>query len=345
MKPNLPEAGSSGIPGAGQAFEDLLALIEYLRGPHGCPWDREQTHESLRPYVLEEAYELVEVIDQLKNENTGDRDKLQEELGDLLLQVVLHAQIAREAAWFDARAVVDTLAEKLIRRHPHVFGDARASTPEEVAVHWERVKAEERRAEGGGTEGGNAHGKAGTSGRPRAPGTDAHDGEGTRVGKGDPGQGEKGRGEKVTEGAETHGGEDSAAGAVKPSVLDGVSRALPALQRAQELQIRAAGLGFDWETADEAMAKVWEEMREVRQARKEGSQKRVEEELGDVLFAAINVIRLLGVNAEVALTGASRRFADRFRYMEQESARRGRPLEEMTLEELNSLWEAGKQSR
>ncbi|MFB5084466.1 nucleoside triphosphate pyrophosphohydrolase [Symbiobacterium thermophilum] len=247
-------------------LDPLVEVMDRLRGPDGCPWDREQTHETLRRYMLEEAYEAVEAIDD------GDPDHLCEELGDVLLQVVFHAQIAREAGRFDMRDVVAGITEKLIRRHPHVFGDASAETAEEVTRRWDAIK----RAERGGT------------------------------------------------------GEES--------LLSGVSRSLPALSRACELQKRAAGVGFDWEDAEGPAAKVREELAEVLGA-PPGER---EAEVGDLLFAAVNLARKLGVDPELALTRASAKFEQRFRYVERRLAEKGLRPADVSLAEMDALWEEGK---
>jgi tetrapyrrole methylase family protein/MazG family protein len=269
-------------------------VVARLRGQGGCPWDREQTHLSLRPYVIEEAYEVAEAIRQ--------GDKLAEELGDLLLQVLLHAQIAREEGDFDLGTVCDILVEKLVRRHPHVFASASAGTPREVLRRWNEIKKEER-------------------------------------------------------------GEES-------SALDGVPRALPALQRAWRVQGRAREVGFDWDAGDVAgvLAKVEEELNEVRAAASNlerrgpegpgdgpvdagagqpgggcGPVDAVERELGDLLFAAVNACRILGADPEVALQGAVDRFSRRFRLMERLIREAGKKMGEMSLEEMDYYWEAAKE--
>ena len=247
-------------------LDPLVEVMARLRAPDGCPWDREQTHETLRRYLLEEAYEAVEAIDD------GDADHLCEELGDVLLQVVFHAQIAREAGRFDMRDVVAGITEKLIRRHPHVFGDASAETAEEVTRRWDAIK----RAERGRTE--------------------------------------------------------------AESLLSGVARSLPALSRACELQKRAAKVGFDWEDVAGPAEKVREELAEVLGA----SPQEREDEVGDLLFAAVNLARKLGVDPEVALTRASAKFERRFRYVEERLAEKGLRPTDVSLAEMDALWEKGK---
>lgn len=254
---------------ANAAFAELMRVVERLRGPGGCPWDREQTHRSLRPYVLEEAYEVVDAIDR------GDPAALQEELGDLLLQVALHSVIAAERGEFDVAAVVEGITGKIVHRHPHVFGDATARTAAEVKANWEDLK---RREKGGG----------------------------------------EGR-----------------------SLLDGVPAGLPALMEAAELQARAARVGFDWRSAGEVWPKVEEELGELRRALGRGGEA-VEEELGDAIFALVNLARLAGVEAEVAAKGANGKFRRRFQAMEARARAEGRGLEGLTLDELEALWEAVK---
>jgi tetrapyrrole methylase family protein/MazG family protein len=248
------------------AFESLQETIAHLRAPDGCPWDRQQTHESLRPHLLEEAYEALEAID------SGDPAALREELGDLLLQIVLQAQIASEAEDFSMADVVAGIQDKLIRRHPHVFGDLVLEDVDQVLHNWEGLKAGER-AEAG--EGGGA--------------------------------------------------------------LDGVPHSLPALAQASEIQSRAARLGFDWRTADGVRAKLHEEWAELERAADDGQR---DSEVGDLLFAVVNYARWLGVDAEASLRETNRRFRARFAHME--AAAVGRSLSEMSLEELDGLWEEAK---
>jgi len=251
-------------------FDTLVGIMARLRGEGGCPWDRQQTPESLKSYLLEEAYEVLEAVD------SADADRLCGELGDLMLIIVFYAQLATEAGQFDIKAVLRHINEKLRYRHPHVFGNAQVSGAEEVLVNWERLKRREPDA--------------------------------------------KGRG----------------------SVVDGVAKTLPALLRATETQKRAARVGFDWGEASGAREKISEELRELDEAvaRHEGDG--IAEELGDLLFAVVNYARLLNVSSEDALQQATNRFAQRFRAMEQEAAKRGRALDEMTLAEMDELWEQVK---
>ena len=251
-----------------------------LRAPDGCPWDREQTHETLRNHLLEEAYEVYDAL------AGGATPELAGELGDLLLQVVLHAQLAAEAGVFDMTDVWEAIASKIVRRHPHVFGEAEARTASDVNRQWERIKAGERAA--------------------AAAAASASD--------------------------ET--------GQVKPkSALDGISRSLPALAASQEMQERAANLGYDWPSIDGVLDKVREEAGELVEA--ESAADRAEE-LGDLLFVLVNVGRKTGIEVEAALRSANDKFRRRFRHVELAAAARGVALRDMTFEELDALWDAAK---
>ncbi len=258
-------------PGEEAALRALMAVVRRLRGPGGCPWDRRQTHLSLRPYVVEEAYEVVEAVE------SRDPAALREELGDLLLQVLLHAVLAEEEGVFTLADVLEGLREKLVRRHPHVFGSGEGEGgDEDHQRRWERIKAREK------------------------------------------------------------------GGAAAGSALDGVWPGLPALLEAEELQRRAAAVGFDWPAPEGALAKVREELEEVETARGLGRPEAVEEEVGDLLFAAVNAARLLGVRAELALKAAGRKFAARFRALEATLGQRGLRPEEVSPAELDAVWEAVK---
>ena len=249
-----------------------------LREPDGCPWDREQTHASLRNHLLEEAYEVYDALE------GGATPELAGELGDLLLQVVLHAQLAAEQGVFDLTDVWTALASKIVRRHPHVFGDAEAATASDVNRQWERIKAGER-AEAAEAAAGN-----GTDGEP-AP----------------------------------------------KSALDGISRSLPALAASQEMQERAANLGYDWPSIDGVLDKVREEVGELVEA--EDAAQRTEE-LGDLLFVLVNVGRKTDIEVEGALRAANEKFRRRFRRVELAAAARDVALRELSFEELDALWEA-----
>lgn len=256
---------------AAEKFAELVDIMARLRGENGCPWDREQTSESIKPYLVEETYEVLEAIDE------QDPVKLKEELGDLMLQIVFHAQMAEEADAFTVRDVLAAINDKLVRRHPHVFGDVKADTAQEVLFNWEQIKQTERRREKG-----------------------------------------------------------------QASLLDGVPRELPALLRAHRLQEKASRVGFDWKEAQEVFRKVEEELAELRAAMQGQAAERVEAELGDLLFALVNLSRFLAVNPEEALRKTIARFIARFRYIEEELARRGRSLRQASLEEMDALWAEAK---
>lgn len=255
----------------GELFRELTEIMARLRGENGCPWDREQTSESIKPYLVEETYEVLEAIDE------QDPTKLKEELGDLMLQIVFHAQMAEEAGDFTIGDVLTAINDKLIRRHPHVFGDVKAETAQEVLFNWEQIKQAERRREKG-----------------------------------------------------------------QASFLDGVPRELPALLRAHRLQEKASRVGFDWKEAQEVFRKVEEELNELRAAMQGQAADRVEAELGDLLFALVNLSRFLAVNPEEALRKTIARFIARFRYIEEALARRGRKLGQASLEEMDALWAEAK---
>jgi tetrapyrrole methylase family protein/MazG family protein len=264
----------------------MPAISERLRRPDGCPWDREQTHLTLRSHLLEEAYEVYDALEE------GATPGLADELGDLLLQVVLHAQLAAEAGVFDLADVNAAIASKLVRRHPHVFGDAEARTASDVNRQWERIKAAEREAQGATER--------------------ESDGEGI---------------------------EDAARGSQR-SALDGISRSLPALAASQEMQERAAHLGYDWPTVEGILDKIAEEAAELSRA--EDAAER-HEELGDLLMVVVNVARRSGVDAEAALRSANQKFRTRFGIVERLAAERGVALRDLSFDELDALWDAAKQ--
>ncbi len=251
-------------------FEDLLEIMKVLRSSDGCPWDREQDHESLKKYLIEETYEVLEAID-LKSPA-----KLCEELGDVLLQVVFHARVAEENRQFSMKDVVHTVSEKMVSRHRHVFGEEHAETAEDVVDLWEEIKKEEK-------------------------------------------------------GSKT-----------QTSVLKDVPPILPALMRSYKVQEKAAKVGFDWDHIDDAWKKVIEETEELHEAYKCGEKEKTEEELGDLLFAVVNVARFLKIEPELALAGTINKFIRRFEYIEEKSRETGKVLTEMTLGEMDELWEEAK---
>ncbi|ADU50227.1 MazG family protein [Thermaerobacter marianensis DSM 12885] len=312
------DAGPGGDP---YGFGRVVELVRRLRAPGGCPWDRAQTHRSLRRFALEEAYEVVAAID------AGDPRHLADELGDLLLQVLLHAQIAAEAGHFTIADVCHALADKLIRRHPHVFGGVEADSPADVQRLWAAIK----RAEAAAREGVPAGEAAGAGGR-----------EGGASAAGVP-EGQAGAGPAA--GEAVAGPPSGAAGEPVPEVAGGRDDepwTPAALVEAYRVQERAARLGLDWPDPRGPRAKLDEELAELDAAVAEGDPQHVEEELGDVLFVLVNAGRHWGVHAETALLGAVRKFRRRIHQMEEQARRQGRTLEELSPAELDRLWEAAK---
>src|SRR3954453_17348267 len=252
-----------------RSFDDLVQLMQKLRGPDGCPWDRKQTLTSLKPFVIEESYEVIDAIDR------DDRAALAEELGDFLLQAVFIAELMREEGSFDIYDAITAIHDKLVRRHPHVFGDVEANDAEEVLVNWEKQKNEERKAE-------------------------------------------------------------------NKSVLAGVPQSLPALLRASRLTEKAARVGFDWRRTEDVFSKLDEEIRGWHEAISSGVSSHVEEEVGDLLFTIANIARKLNVNAEEALQSTNRKFSRRFESMESKVRESGRNVDQLTLEEMDALWDEAK---
>jgi nucleoside triphosphate diphosphatase len=292
----------------GERFERAVAIMERLRAPGGCPWDREQTFDSIKPYTLEETYEVLEAID------NRDWPELAGELGDLLLQVLFYAEMAKEQGSFSIDDVLDRLSTKLINRHPHVFGDVKADTAAEVKRNWEALKIEEKKMRQNGA-----------------------------------------------------GGEEESTPvkSEKPSILAGVSSAMPSLLEAHKLSWRAAQAGFDWPDVEGLFDKLQEETGELREHLKEfpapgprpqgrgiaGSgrtvvpeelQARLEEEVGDLLFVLVNIARYLSVDSESALRKTNRKFRRRFQWMEDRLHESGRSADEAPMEELESLWQQAK---
>jgi MazG family protein len=265
---------------AGAWFEKLVALQARLRGPNGCPWDREQTHATLRTYLVEETYEVLDALE------SGDDEKFAEEMGDLLLQVVFHSQIATEESRFTIADVIREIHEKMVRRHPHVFGDKRAKDAEEVLKHWHQIKAEERRSKSG---------------------NGASSGEGQRE-----------------------------------SALDGVPRTLPATLEGLQLTKKAARTGFDWDNATGILQKMREETIELESVVEGKHAATIEEEIGDLLFAAVNLARFLRVDPEIALKKANAKFVRRFQAMEGLAAASGRKFENVPRAEKESMWDSVK---
>ena len=249
-----------------KAFERLLTIMDELR--EQCPWDKKQTMESLRHLTIEELYELSDaIIDQ-------DLEEVRKELGDLMLHLVFYSKIGSEKGAFDIADVLNGVCDKLIHRHPHIYGDTKVSGEEEVLANWEKIKLKE----------GNG----------------------------------------------------------KRSVLEGVPRSLPSLVKAGRIQDKAKGVGFDWDNADQVWEKVEEEIGELKVEVEAGSDK-IEDEFGDVLFSMINYARFLGINPDDALERTNRKFIKRFKYLEKESAKDGKQMGEMTLEEMDVYWNKAKE--
>ena len=255
----------------GTSFESFQEIIAHLRAPDGCPWDREQTHQSLRPHLLEETYEVLSALD------SEDPRALCEELGDLLLQVVLHTQVATDEGTFSMPDVIYGIYTKLVRRHPHVFGNVDLADAESVLRNWERLKAVER--------------------------------------------------------------EES--GLVETSLLKGVAPSLPALSQAQIYQERAARVGFDWDHIQGVLDKIIEEVEEVRQS---GDNQERASELGDLIFAIVNLVRWYDIDAESALREANLRFRKRFEYIEKAAGEQKRSLSDLSLDEMEALWQLAKKT-
>jgi tetrapyrrole methylase family protein/MazG family protein len=249
-------------------FQKLLDIMSQLRSEKGCPWDKEQTRESLKPFLIEETYEVLEAIDE------NDPEKIKEELGDLLFQIIFHCQIAKERNEFTVDDVIKKIAQKMIARHPHVFGERKLDTSEEVLRQWEERKREE--------------------------------------------------------------------GKLKESLLEGIPKEMPALIRAQRLQARAARVGFDWKSIEDVLEKLDEELTEFKDALRDKNQKKIEDELGDLFFVLVNISRFVGVNPEDALRKTISKFISRFRYIEMKATESGKHLSDMTLQEMDLLWEEAK---
>lgn len=252
-------------------FEDLVAIMELLRGEGGCPWDREQTHESIRQNFIEETYEVIEAID------TEDSELLKEELGDVLLQVVFHSRIEQEQGRFDINDVADGICKKLIVRHPHVFSDVSADTSEKVLDNWDKIKMQTKSQKS------------------------------------------------------------------QTQAMHSVARSLPGLMRSQKIQQKAAKVGFDWDNVEGALDKLEEEIAELRLAIKKNDGENQFEELGDVLFSAVNVSRFLNVDSEKALYFSCDKFVERFEKVEQAAKAQGINMKDADLNTLDSLWNQAKE--
>ncbi|HIJ59292.1 MAG TPA: nucleoside triphosphate pyrophosphohydrolase [Nitrospirae bacterium] len=246
----------------------LIEIMSKLRSNNGCPWDKVQTHQSLKGYLLEETYEVIDTIDR------SNYDELKEELGDLLFQIIFHSQLASEKGFFDFKDVCSIIAKKMISRHPHVFSDKKFDSLEEVSKQWQERKKEE--------------------------------------------------------------------GKNKESIFDGIPSELPSLLKAQRIQSRASKVGFDWDDVKDAMPKIYEEIDELRDNINRGNSEGIEEELGDILFSIVNVARLLKINSEDALRKTVNKFILRFHHIETFAKDTGRSINDLTLKEMDELWEATK---
>ena len=262
-----------------KALDELIAIMARLRAPGGCPWDREQSYASLAQYLLEEAYETFDAIQEA--DQTGDITNLKEELGDLLLQVIFHSTIAEEKGDFTIDDVAAGITQKLVLRHPHVFGDTKLERAADVLDNWDQLKADERKASG--------------------------------------------KKEKA-----------------KESILEDVPVHFPGLLEGLKLTKKAAKVGFDWRNTDEIFEKLDEEVLELRAALDGRDQGEVAEEVGDLLFVVVNLARRLDVEPETALKMTNRKFRQRFRFIEQELKKKGRTLDEASLEEMDELWNTSK---
>jgi MazG family protein len=259
-------------PTAGEKFQKLVEILARLRAPGGCPWDREQTFDSIKPFLLEETYEVLDAID------ARDWTELTGELGDLLLQAVFFSQMAAEQNLFRIEDALDAINQKLIRRHPHVFGEENADTADDVRRIWGEVKAAEKKEKGGHT----------------------------------------------------------------PGLLESVPRALPALVEAQQIASRAAHVGFDWDSPDQVLEKLHEELAEFDAARRGAIPEDMEGELGDMLFVLVNLARFVKADPEQALRKTNAKFRRRFGYIERKLGERGKSPEAATLDEMEALWQESK---
>lgn len=257
---------------SGESIDRLLDVMRKLRAPDGCPWDIKQTHETLKSDLIEEAYEVIDAIE------SGNPSELEEELGDLLLQVVFHAQISSEAGEFQFDSVANGISDKLIRRHPHVFGEVSVANADEVLQNWDAIKKSEKQDEGGGLK----------------------------------------------------------------SIVAGIPRHLPALQKAHQVQKRAARAGFDWDNIDDVFAKLHEEIDEVKEAISRNHEEDIRDELGDLLFSVVNVSRYLGHNPEELLNHNVKKFIGRFQYVENKVHASGKAFSAFSLEELDRFWDQAK---
>ncbi len=251
-------------------LHDLVELMRKLRSNDGCPWDKEQSHASLKPHLVEETYEVIDAID------SGDPAKIKEELADLFFHIIFHCQIAKEKGEFDIESIMALCLDKMTRRHPHVFGDATANTQEEVIRQWEEIKKKEKGYE------------------------------------------------------------------ERKFVVDGLPKHLPALQKAQKLQKKVSKVGFDWKDIRDVIAKIDEELEEVKDAIQRNKPEHIEEEVGDLLFSVVNLSRFLKLDTENVLHKTIYKFVERFKKVEMELAALGKDIEKCSLEEMDALWNKAK---
>lgn len=251
-------------------FKDFVDIVKTLLGENGCPWDREQTHKSLKRNLIEESYEVIDTIE------TDDMDGMCEELGDLLLQIVFHSQLAENENKFNIEDVIDGISKKMILRHPHVFGDDRSDTSEKVLYNWDKIK-------------------------------------------------------KVEKGYKTN-----------TDILKSIPKSFPALMRALKVQEKASKVGLDFENLDSVTAKFYEEFDEFKSAYSDGISEQILDEFGDVLFSLVNISRFLNINPEFALTNAVEKFINRFEYIENAASHKNLNIEDMSIEELDTLWNCSK---
>jgi tetrapyrrole methylase family protein / MazG family protein len=278
MVAQLPAPGDNAEMNDKPDISKLAGLVERLRGENGCPWDKEQTRESLKPMLIEEAYEVLDALD------GSDPLELKDELGDLLFQVVFHSQIAQELEEFSLADVIDRSYEKMVRRHPHIFGDANLRTSEDVLKNWEDIKAAEK------------------------------------------------------------GVQSSSTPESERSLLDGIPSKLPALHTAYQMTAKASRVGFDWSRLEEILSKMKEEGSELLDAQSRRDTAGIADEVGDLLFVAVNVARFLEIDPETALRRSNEKFSRRFRYVESAIKRQGRELRNASLAEMDALWEEAKKS-
>lgn len=251
-------------------LDDLIKIVEMLRGENGCPWDKAQTHETLKSCLLEETYEVIDAIDR------KDSSDLTEELGDLLLQIIFHSRLAQERGEFNIIDVIDGISKKMIRRHPHIFGDVDVKDQKEIMENWEKIKNEEK-----------------------------------------------------------------SVGSVTESMKN-IPDVMPALMRAYKVQQKASRVGFDWDDVDGAMDKLDEETNELKEVYKGKDRDKIREELGDLLFAIVNVARFVDLDPELALREATEKFIRRFEFVEKSATKLDKRLQDMSLDELDRFWEDGK---